>query len=414
MEYRMGLQEKYYNNMKYGNKKIELRLNDDKRKLLNIGDTIYFLLEPERKKELKTKIVGLTKYKNFNEAVDNISIEFLSSISDNKEEYLNDLNKYYSKEEQDEFGVLAIEVEVQEKSCGLIVFKKVKEELRVLLVHHNIGHWGFPKGHVEDNETEVDTAIRETLEETGVSARVVGDFRQVITYKARKNAIKDVVFFIGEAESDSIIPQLIEVSEASFIEVNEAMNLILHDDEKTLLNSAISYYQDNLIDNNFYNDDGLTKEDIDETVIRTKALIINSKNELLLGYCNKTYQFPGGHLDVGETLSECLIREVREETGIELEKKIYVPFFLTRYYSKNYRGGLKNRENIIYYFIVCTDVSYNLENTAFDEGEIDGNYTLKYIAFDDVRNVLMNSINDNPINKIITKEMLDALEYLEV
>lgn len=84
----------------------------------------------------------------------NIPIELLASTNDTNEEYLNDLNKYYSKEDQDKYGVLAIEVEIQEKSCGMIVFKKESDELKVLLVHHNVGHWGLPKGHVEENETE--------------------------------------------------------------------------------------------------------------------------------------------------------------------------------------------------------------------------------------------------------------------
>ena len=112
MEYKMGLQEKYYNNMKYGSKKIEIRIYDDKRRKLNIGDTIYFMLEPERNEKLETKIVGLTVYKDFNDALNNISIEDLSDKNDSKEEYLNDLNKFYSKEEQEEYGVLAIEIEV--------------------------------------------------------------------------------------------------------------------------------------------------------------------------------------------------------------------------------------------------------------------------------------------------------------
>ncbi len=43
-----------------------------------------------------------------------------------------------------------------------------------------------------------------------------------------------------------------------------------------------------------YNYNNLTLEDIDETVTRTKGLIINSNNEITLGYSNKTYQFPGG------------------------------------------------------------------------------------------------------------------------
>ena len=68
----------------------------------------------------------------------------------------------------------------------------------------------------------------------------------------------------------------------------------------------------------FYNEDNLKDTDIDESVIRCKAVIINSKNEILLGYCNGTYQFPGGHLREGESLSECLIREVKEESLILL------------------------------------------------------------------------------------------------
>lgn len=379
MEYQMGLQEKYFRNMKYGTKKLEIRLNDEKRKKLNIGDTIYFLLEPDRKKKIQTKVTNLMKYKNFDAAVNNLPLSSLSSIDDSKEEYLCDLNRYYSKEEQDKYGVLAIEVEIQEKSCGMIVFKKDQEALKVLLVHHNLGHWGLPKGHVEENETEEETAIRETFEETGIYAKKIGNFREIITYKPKENTIKDVIFFIGIPENDKLVPQLKEVSETDYIEINKALNLITHDDERNLLKRAIHYYQDNLIENNFYNEDNLSKEDIDESAIRTKALIINSKNELLLGYCNKTYQFPGGHLEEKETLSECLIREIKEETGITLDKKIYIPFFVTRYYTKNYRNTSKNRENIIYYFMIYTDNPYSLENTSFDEGEIKGNYQLKYV-----------------------------------
>lgn len=135
---------------------------------------------------------------------------------------------------------------VKEKSCGMIVFKKEDNKLKVLLVRDNIGHWGLPKGHVEENETETETAIRETLEETGVKAKIIGDFRKVITYYVKEDILKDVVFFIGKPENNNLIPQLEEVSEASFIEINEAMNLLNHNDVKELLEQAIDYYQDNL------------------------------------------------------------------------------------------------------------------------------------------------------------------------
>lgn len=135
---------------------------------------------------------------------------------------------------------------IREKSCGLIIFKKELEELKVLLVHQIEGHWSFPKGHVEKGETEEETAIRETFEETGIRARVIGDFRKVITYYVKDNILKDVVYFIGESEYINIEPQFSEVTEVDFVEINEAIKLIEHDDVKKILEKAINYYQDNL------------------------------------------------------------------------------------------------------------------------------------------------------------------------
>ena len=55
-----------------------------------------------------------------------------------------------------------------------------------------------------------------------------------------------------------------------------------------------------------YNYDNLAIDEIDEVVIRTKALIINDNDEITLGYSNGTYQFPGGHLESGEELTDCI------------------------------------------------------------------------------------------------------------
>ena len=85
----------------------------------------------------------------------------------------------------------------KEKSCGAVVYKIDNGIIYFLIEKMKKGHFSLPKGHVENNETEIETALRETLEETGIKARVVGDFRKVITYKPRKNAIKDVVYFIS-------------------------------------------------------------------------------------------------------------------------------------------------------------------------------------------------------------------------
>ena len=73
------------------------------------------------------------------------------------------------------------------------------------------------------------------------------------------------------------------------------------------------------------NDDDLKEEDIEMRVIRVKALILNSKGNILLAFNNNTYQFPGGHVDDGEDIDECIKREIKEEVGIDVKviKKMY-------------------------------------------------------------------------------------------
>ena len=127
----------------------------------------------------------------------------------------------------------------KEKSCGIVVFQDDK----VLLIKHNMGHWGIPKGHVEDFETEEETAMREVFEETGISATIIDGFKEKITYSPTPNVEKDVYFFVGETKEENLTPQLSEVSTAQFIELKKAVETITYLSEKELLNKAIHFYK---------------------------------------------------------------------------------------------------------------------------------------------------------------------------
>lgn len=162
-----------------------------------------------------------------------------------------------------------------------------------------------------------------------------------------------------------------------------------------------------------FNHDNLKDSDIDEVVVRTKGLIINDKDEITLGYSHKTYQFPGGHLEYGESLDECLKREIKEETGIELEGVKLNPFVKIVYYTKNYRDSGKNRKNEIYYFIIKTNKVFDMNKANLDEWEQAGNYIVKVIPLKNVKKVLLDSIPDNPMNEIIVEEMLTVLDEYE-
>ena len=90
-----------------------------------------------------------------------------------------------------------------EKSCGIIVFKDNK----VLMVEQNSCEWSFTKGHVEAGETEEETALRETKEESNLDVEIVGDFKKTITYSQKEGVMKDVVFFLGKPISNDLKPQ---------------------------------------------------------------------------------------------------------------------------------------------------------------------------------------------------------------
>ena len=88
---------------------------------------------------------------------------------------------------------------IKEKSCGAVIFKIIDNQIYFLVEHMKKGHYALTKGHVENNETEVQTAIREIKEETNLDVIIDTNFREVITYSPYEGCIKDVVFFIAQA-----------------------------------------------------------------------------------------------------------------------------------------------------------------------------------------------------------------------
>ena len=120
----------------------------------------------------------------------------------------------------------------QEKSCGCIVINNKKE---VLLIHHNAGHWDFPKGHVEEGETEVQTAIREVKEETNIDVEVNEKYRYTTQYSPQEDVIKEVVYFLAKNISNDKEAQLEEVSEVKWFEMSEAIDIITYNTSKDIL-----------------------------------------------------------------------------------------------------------------------------------------------------------------------------------
>ena len=151
----------------------------------------------------------------------------------------------------------------------------------------------------------------------------------------------------------------------------------------------------------------LTDSDMTEVVKRVKVLLVNSNNDVLLGYSYNNYQFPGGHVEENETLVQAVNREILEETGIELNITNIEPFACAIGYYKDWPAEGKNRKIEIYYYEVKTDEKPNLENTEYTENEKNGNFELRYIPLSDVENVLKTNAEEYGDKKGIAREMID-------
>ena len=111
MEHILKLQPKYFDYIDKGTKRIELRLYDEKRKKINIGDTIIFRKEPELEIEMKVKVIGLLRYNTFKELFEDFNIEVMADKSMTKQELLDVLEEFYTPEKQMEYGIIGIRIE---------------------------------------------------------------------------------------------------------------------------------------------------------------------------------------------------------------------------------------------------------------------------------------------------------------
>ena len=130
-----------------------------------------------------------------------------------------------------------------EKSCGAVVYR-IREGIREYLLIFNKkggakGHWGFPKGHVESGETEKETAEREIMEETGITAEVDTAFRAVSTYSPREGVMKDVVYFVAEVTNPDIVLQQSEVADFMWADYETAIKTLTH--QEGILEKAEKY-----------------------------------------------------------------------------------------------------------------------------------------------------------------------------
>ena len=132
--------------------------------------------------------------------------------------------KYFNKYEK-----------INAKSCGCIIINDGK----VLLIQQRKGSWGFPKGHVEFNETEKQTAIREVKEETNLDVKILKNKRYIEKYYSGKGRIKQVVYFIAKQTGGFEKKQDSEIKAMRWLEFDDAIRKITYYNTKNLFQKVL-------------------------------------------------------------------------------------------------------------------------------------------------------------------------------
>lgn len=161
------------------------------------------------------------------------------------------------------------------------------------------------------------------------------------------------------------------------------------------------------------NEDKLLDSDIQEISLKVRTLLFDENNNVLVANYNGVLMLPGGKIDIDETIFDAIIRELKEELGQEYKKEELTYFMSLIHYQKNYpkiEDVIVNRLVQTSYFIG----NYKTINSSLQqlsEREKKAKFRLELIPFEELENIVLNNINDNPRNKYFQDELLEVLKY---
>ena len=188
---------------------------------LDLDNVDLFNLGIEGKKILGIKMDVFSKVLNGD--LPNSKFELLSYIT---KKYLNNAQLKY------------------EKSAGAIVYKKINGKYMFLIIRgSNGGSFGFAKGHMESDECEEQTAIRETKEETNIDIAIRNSkaFRRTLKYVIYPDIYKEVTLFMAEALSADIKIDEHELSKAQWLTYKQAKEALTFLGQRNILKEAMIY-----------------------------------------------------------------------------------------------------------------------------------------------------------------------------
>ena len=130
-----------------------------------------------------------------------------------------------------------------ERSCGAVVFTRCGGQLRYVVVQETPGKYSMPKGHMEGDETEFETAQREIWEETGLRPTFLEGFchREEYELSEKPGTWKQVTYFLAEFGEEPLTPREGEILQIYLLPYEEAMKRFHHEGTRQILTAAHAF-----------------------------------------------------------------------------------------------------------------------------------------------------------------------------
>ncbi|XP_076669611.1 purine phosphoribosyltransferase family protein Apf [Andrena cerasifolii] len=137
------------------------------------------------------------------------------------------------------------------RAAGFVVFRRMQGMIEYLLMQTSYGdhHWTPPKGHVDPGESDLDTAVRETKEESGLllsDLKVYDDVKRELTYEVTGKP-KTVVYWLAELlNSDKSVEMSEEHQAYQWLSIEDACSVVKYSDMQSMLRNLNEYIHQNL------------------------------------------------------------------------------------------------------------------------------------------------------------------------
>ena len=137
---------------------------------------------------------------------------------------------------------------LEEHSAGIVLYRSDDNSSNmILLLHYGNGHWDFPKGNIEVNETHIEAAVRELEEETGINRfRLVPGFKETLVYNYKKKSAqvaKTVTFYLGITTISKVVLSSEHIGYV-WLTYQESVKILTYDNAKKLLTQANMIFED--------------------------------------------------------------------------------------------------------------------------------------------------------------------------